>query len=293
VLVSLLTCAVAAQGRGPLDLANASVPAGARRVTYGSDPLQFGELRLPSTKGPHPVAIVIHGGCWLAQLGTMDPRAVAFDNMRPLAAALTQIGVATWNIEYRRLGNAGGGWPGTFQDVGRAADALRAMAREQQFDLTRVIAIGHSAGAHFATWLAARAKIPPESEIYVKDPLALTGVVSLDGPGDLKATLPLQQPVCGRPVITELIGATPDERPERYRDASPIELLPLRVPQDVFAGRMFAALAEPYETAARKAGDRVQSTVLAQAGHFVFIDPESEVWPQIVKSVRRLLALPE
>src|SRR5262247_2842100 len=139
LFVLLLICTVVAQNRSPLDLANAPVPPGARRIAYGSDQLQFGELRLPSKKGPHPVAIVIHGGCWLAKLGNMDERAVALDNMRPLAAALTDAGIATWNIEYRRLGNAGGGWPGTFQDVGRAADFLRTVAAPNNLDLGRVV----------------------------------------------------------------------------------------------------------------------------------------------------------
>jgi hypothetical protein len=103
--------------------------------------------------------------------------------------------------------------------------------------------------------------------------------------------LPLQQPICGRPVISELLGGTPEEHPDRYRDASPIELLPHGIPQEVFAGRMFASLASPYETAAVKAGDVVRTTVLPTAGHFVFIDPESDVWPQVVTSVRRLLSL--
>jgi acetyl esterase/lipase len=213
--------------------------------------------------------------------------------MRPLAAALTRVGIATWNIEYRRLGHPGGGWPGSFRDVASAADFLRTVAREHRLDLKRVIAIGHSAGGHLATWLAARGRLQPASELYVKDPLPLTGVVNLDGPADLRATLPLQQSVCGRPVVTELIGATPDERPDRYRDASPVEMLPLGVAQDVFAGRMFATLAGPYDSAARKAGDTVHTTVLAEAGHFIFIDPDSDVWPQIARSARRLLSMPE
>src|SRR5688572_30705675 len=108
IAIAVLTGTVAAaQSRGPVELADAAVPPGARRLAYGTEALQFGELRLPSTKGPHPVAIVIHGGCWLAKLGNYDPRAVALDNMRPVAAALTAAGIATWNIEYRRLGDAG------------------------------------------------------------------------------------------------------------------------------------------------------------------------------------------
>jgi acetyl esterase/lipase len=269
------------------------VPPGAKRITYGSDPLQFGELRVPSTKGPHPVAIVVHGGCWLAKIGNMDARASAIDNMRPLAAALTDAGIATWNIEYRRLGHEGGGWPGTFQDAAHAADFVRTLAGDNELDLTRVIAIGHSAGGHLAMWLAGRGKLATTSPLYIKDPLRLTGVVDLDGPPDLKATIPLQQPICGSPVITNLLGGTPEERPDRYRDGSPIEMLPLRVPQAVFMGKMFAGQAAPYEAAVARTSDTLQLTVLADAGHFVFIDPGSDVWPQILTATRRLLALPD
>jgi len=286
----LLASAVAAQTRGPLDLANAPVPPGARRIAYGTDPLQFGELRVPSTKGPHPVAIVVHGGCWLAKLGTMDERAVAIDNMRPLASALTDAGIATWNIEYRRLGHTGGGWPGSFQDVANAADFVRTLAKAHQLDLMRVVAIGHSSGGHFAMWLAARTKLPRASELYTANPLTLAGVVNLDGPADLKATLAVQQRICGSPVITDLIGGAPDERPERYRAASPIELLPIGVRQEFFAGRMFGAQVAPYEAATQKAGDAMRPTLLPDAGHFVFIDPQSDVWPQVLAAVQRLLA---
>ncbi len=293
LILSLLTCTVAAQNRSPLDLANAQVPAGARRLAYGTDPLQFGELRVPSTRAPHPVAVVVHGGCWVAKLGNMDGRAVALDNMRPLAAALTDAGIATWNIEYRRLGNEGGGWPGTFHDVANATDFLRTLARDHQLDVARVIAIGHSAGGHLAMWLAARQKLAKTSDLYTGDPLRLIGVVDLDGPADLKATLPLQQPVCGSPVITNLIGGSPEQRPERYRDASPIELLPLGVPQAFFAGRMFGAQVAPYEAAVKRAGDVLQTTVNPEATHFVFIDPQSDIWPQVMANIRRLLSIPQ
>jgi len=293
LFLAVFTGVAAAQTRGPLDLANAPVPAGAQRIAYGTDPLQFGELRVPSTPGPHPVAIVVHGGCWLAKLGNMARNAVALDNMRPVAAALTDAGIATWNIEYRRLGNEGGGWPGTFRDVGNAADFLRTLARERRLELTRVIAIGHSAGGHLAMWLAARQKLTNTSDLYVGNPLRLAGVVDLDGPADLRATLPLQQPVCGAPVVTNLLGGSPEERPERYRDGSPVERLPLGVPQAFFAGRMFAEHVPPYEAASKRAGDTVVTTVLPTATHFVFIDPQSEVWPQVLSSVRRLLSMRE
>jgi acetyl esterase/lipase len=283
----------AAQSRGPLELANAQVPPGARRLAYGSDPLQFGELRVPTGTGPHPVAIIVHGGCWVAKLGNNDERMVAINNMRPLAAALTEAGIATWNVEYRRLGHSGGGWPGTFHDVAQAADYVRTLAKENALDLRRVIAIGHSAGGHLVMWLGARSRIAKSSELYTSNPLPLSGIVNLDGPSDLKATIEVQQPICGRPVITDLIGGTPDQQPERYRAASPIEMLPVGVGQELFAGRMFAGQVQPYETAAKKAGDVLRTTVLAEAGHFVFIDPQSDVWPQVMAAVQRLVAKPQ
>jgi acetyl esterase/lipase len=290
IIVALLSASVSAQSRNPVQLATAAVPEGARRIAYGADPLQFGELRVPSGKGPHPLAIVIHGGCWLAQLPGLDARAVAIDNMRPLAAALTEAGIATWNIEYRRLDHAGGGWPGSFQDVARAADFARTLAKTNALDLSRVTAVGHSAGGHFAMWLAARPRLPKTSELYADNPLPLTGVVDLDGPADMKATLAVQQPVCGRPVINELLGGSPETQPVRFREASPIEMLPLGVKQEFFAGQMFEAHAAPYEAAAKKAGESPRMTVLPRAGHFTFIDPQSDVWPQVLAAVQRTLS---
>jgi acetyl esterase/lipase len=283
-LVALL---LLAQDRGIDDLLKLPVTP-ASRIAYGVGPLQFGELRVPQGRGPHPVVIVIHGGCWLAKLGNLDDRAVALDLVRPIAADLTAKGFATWNIEYRRIGNEGGGWPGSFQDVARAADHLRKIAAENRLDLTRVVAIGHSAGGHFALWLAARHKLPTSSELYVKDPLKLKGIVDLDGPGDLKSVIPMQQPVCGAPVITQLMG-NPEERMQRYRDGSPVEMLPLGVPQEIFAGRMFAAQTPAYVDAAKHAGDAVNAAIAAQAGHFVFIDPGSSTWVEVVKSISKLL----
>ena len=108
-------------------------------ISYCHDPAQFGELRVPAGKGPFPVAIVIHGGCWM--------KFADLYNTAPMADALRNAGVATWNIEYRRADQEGGGWPETFQDIAAAADHLRTLAGSYRLDLNKVIAVGHSAGA--------------------------------------------------------------------------------------------------------------------------------------------------
>src|SRR5258706_4695885 len=118
------------------------------RLAYGAEPFQFGELYLPDNAGPHPVVILIHGGYWRARYG--------LDLMIGLAHDLAARGVAVWNIEYRRVGNPGGGWPGTLLDVALAADNLKIVAQAYALDLQRVIPIGHSAGGHLAFWPAAR-----------------------------------------------------------------------------------------------------------------------------------------
>ncbi len=190
------------------------------RLVYGADPLQFGDLRLPTTAGPHPLAIVIHGGCWLT----------AFADLRfsaALADALRDTGVATWNIEYRRADYPGGGWTGTFDDVAGAFDHLRLLAPAYNLDLARVIAIGHSSGGSLALWAAARSRLATESALYRANPLDLLGALVLGGPGDLRAFAKVDCEICGSPVVARLLGGTADEVPERYAQPSPVELLPL------------------------------------------------------------------
>src|SRR5947209_17499812 len=116
------------------------------RIAYGSDPLQFGDLRVPQEEGLHPVVIVIHGGFWRANYD--------LEYIGHLCAELTRQGLATWSLEYRRIGNPGGGWPGTLDDVRTGAAHLEKIAAERSLDLKRVVAMGHSAGGHLVLWLA-------------------------------------------------------------------------------------------------------------------------------------------
>src|SRR5215468_9805667 len=215
--IALLTFVRAKQDQSSRSILTRPAPPADARVSYGSNEFQFGELRLPKGPGPYPVAIVIHGGCWMSQYG--------LSYMGHLSAALTEAGVATWSIEYRRVGNQGGGWPGTFEDVSRAADHLRKIAKTYPLDLNRVIAVGHSAGGHLALWLAARKILPKDSPVYSPDPLPLRGVAPLAGITDLRRV----GTACDANV-PQLMGGSATDKTAIYNQASPIDLLPLGVP---------------------------------------------------------------
>jgi acetyl esterase/lipase len=240
-------------------------------ISYGADPFQFGELSLPATKRPHAVAIVIHGGFWRSKYG--------LDYIRPVCDELTQAGIATWNLEYRRIGNPGGGWPGTFEDVEAGADKVAAIAVHNGLDLNRVIAIGHSAGGHLAFWLAARRKF-------------LAGAISLAGVVDLRRAWELQ---LSNTVVADFLGGSPDEVPDRYAFASPIERLPLGIPQRLFHGTADDSvpleISERYVQAAQSSGDDAQLIVLPNASHFDVVDPRTKEFAQVLAAAAMLCSL--
>lgn len=253
------------------------------RIQYGSDPLQFGDLRLPDKTHPggYPVAVFVHGGGWSSNWN--------LDYSQPLVEALTNAGVATWNIEYRRMGNDGGGWPGSYLDVGEGYDHLRELADEFDLDLDRVVVIGHSSGGNFSHWLAGRHNIPEGTTLHTPDPLPVSGAVSLAGTLDLE----LRQQI-GPPVILDLLDVESEEEAQpRYAQASPRHLLPLDIPQEVIIGSedsdYLIEVSEAYVEAATKAGDDVNYTFLEGANHFDIVDPCGPAWPLIAEAVFSLM----
>ena len=265
-----------------------ALPASApdRRVVYGDDSSQYGELRVPAGRGPFPVVVLIHGGCFKSTYASLR-------DLSPMADALRPDGVATWNIEYRRVGQPGGGWPGTYLDVGRAVDHLRTLALEHALDLGRVVVVGHSAGGNLAMWAAARARLPLSSAVYAAQPLPVRGVVDLAGPVDLTANIDGYQTLCRDTVITGLLGGPPAAVPGRYAHASPIRLLPLGVPQVLVIGEhedfVPRPLMEAYAQAAAAAGDRVRLVVIPRVGHFEIASPRVPTWQQIRLAINSLI----
>ncbi len=222
--------------------------------------------------GPHPVVVLIHGGYWRARYG--------LDLMNALAADMVSRGFVVWNLEYRRIHNPGGGWPGTFEDVAAGFDALVRHAERYQVDLSRVVVVGHSAGGHLALWLAARRQLtrgPGAAPALVP-----SGVIALAAVSDLHQANELK---LSDNAVAELLGGDYEQVPERYRHTSPMHLLPLGVRQLLVHGTaddmVPRALTENYASAAAVARDACASIQLPDVNHVDVIDPSSTAWAAI------------
>ncbi|MFM9864984.1 MAG: alpha/beta hydrolase family protein [Micropepsaceae bacterium] len=257
-------------------------------VTYGSAPHQFAELWLPAGKGPHRTLVMIHGGCWLAALPGTELMAYISEDLR-------QSGYAVWNLDYRRIGEKnGGGYPNTFTDTAAAIDKLREIAPAKNLDLRKLVAIGHSAGGHLATWSAARPRLPKASALATPNPLPMTGVVSLAGINDLKAYRATGPSACGGPpTIDALTGAADRRNVDVFADTSPAALLPIGVRQSVISGALDKivppAFGKNYADVAAKNGDTVKEITIENAGHFELIDPTSDAWKTIRAEIDALM----
>jgi acetyl esterase/lipase len=262
-----------------------ALPGPGEHLSYGTGPQQFGELRVPKGAGPFPVVVLIHGGCW--------QNAFDYVYMTRLAAWLTERGVATWTIEYRRLGDDGGGWPGTFLDVADATDALVGIASKSRLDLKRVYAAGHSAGGELALWLASRAKLPESSELYRKNPVALRGVLGLAAITNLEKYR-IGPPNSCHSSVEPLLGGAPDKVPKRYAEASPSQRLPLGVRQIFIQGEndpiVDDASVREYVEAAKKAGDDATILRLPGAGHFEACIPLAQTETVFEEGLRLLVS---
>ena len=250
-----------------------------RRVRYGRDRRNhWGNLHLPAGPGPHPVAVVLHGGFWR---GIWTLRLT-----EKVSADLAVRGWAAWNVEYRRTGRlGGGGWPNTFLDVAAAIDHLATITDEHELDVDRVVTVGHSAGGHLALWAAARPTLPEgapgaDPKVRVRRAVGMAPVADLAKAHELGV---------GGQAVARLLGGAPDVVPGRCELASPAARLPIGVPQVLVHGTddgaVPLALSRAYTDAAAAAGDEVELVTVPDEGHMACLDTQSAAWRAAAEAV--------
>ena len=248
------------------DILSLTPPKADARVAYGSDGNQFVDLRMPKGKGPHPLAICLHGGFWRAKYD--------LEYLGHACAALAAKGVATANVEYRRVGDAGGGWPGTFADIRAAYQFLMQNAARYGFDARRVMVLGHSAGGQLALCLAAH-------EAGVKAAISLAGLVDLQQVYELHLS---------SDAVVEFLGGTSSEVADHYREADPMKLA-IRARQWLVHGDaddiVPPSFSKDYVRAKTKAKEDAKLLAIAGAGHFEIVDPRSGAWGEVERVVAR------
>ncbi len=255
------------------------LPFTCQTLRYGPSHSQEADLYLPSIPRP-PVVCLLHGGFWRMPYGRNQMLAVAED--------LVSRGYAVWNIGYRRVGEAGGGWPGSLVDVASAVDHLATLVHEgMDLDLDRVATVGHSAGGQLALWSAAKTletSLPGPVRVQ---PMAVAALAAV---ADLRAAWKLG---LGSGAVAAFLGGSPSERPERYAAASPLERLPLGTRQLILHGTLDEALpvglSQDYAAAAQAAGDDVAFVELASTGHMDYLDPRSEAHATLCDWLTRII----
>lgn len=260
-------------------------PAPTARIAYGPAPSQYAELFVPAGAGPFPVAVLVHGGCWSARLGGIV-------QMRAMAGALVKGGIAVWSVEYRRVDEEGGGYPGMYEDAEHALTALVAEAPARHLDLGRIVGIGHSAGGHLVQWLAGRARLPATSPLREAGGLAIQEIIGLGSLGDLRAQAERIKDVC-RVDVAQLAGAADAARPDPFADTSAAALVGNGSHTTLIHGAVDdiapPEVATAYATIARAAGDAVDTIVLPDASHFDEVAPASPAWTIVLPVIRRAL----
>lgn len=278
----------AAHAADPVELATfvaLARPAPTVVLRYGAAPSQSVDLFLPrdggssdqgsSDGGPHPLAILIHGGCW-------NVRTAGREQLRHIGAELASQGIAVWNIGYRRANEDGGGYPGTFLDVGRGIDRLRSAAARYHLDLSRTVLVGHSAGGHLALWAMARDNLPVASPLYGAQPFLPRSVISLAGVGDLEAFARFVPLHCGPGVIEKLVPSSADA----YVEISPAAMPPPKGPVVMISG-ILDRLVPPYaahdyvRAMRRKQAASTERVDIPDAGHFDLVTPGTRAWTEV------------
>ena len=247
-------------------------------LRYGTGPRAFAELRVPPGKGPFPLAVLYHGGCWKTGVATQA-------YLAPLATRWRQLGIATLNVDYREVGD-GGGWPGSFEDWQASAKLIDEVAARYPIDRARVTLVGHSAGATPVQWLAAEQG--PDGPVGARAPLAVRAAIVFDGPADVGLERGAFDALCQFGAVDPFMGGSPKTVPQRYAAISP-EGHPPRVAEIRFEMARMPPAPGAAQKAIRAGGAALTVHVNEGASHFAILTPGDPVYQADEPALLRVL----
>ncbi len=268
------------------DLTSRPLPSPTTTIRYREGDAGVIDLWLPDGEGPHPVILMIHGGCWQKTIADRTLMNYAAEDLRSR-------GLAVWNIEYRGVDEVGGGYPGTFLDVSGAIDALVDADPAFNLDTDHVVAFGHSAGGHLAVWAATRGSLSEGSPLFEAEPFPIDTVINSGGLADLQASEPVTLTSCLADIAEDLIGVPSNDRPNPFSDTSPAELLPPNAHIISVNGSLDRiappALGSAFTAIVRDAGGQATYREIENAGHVELIAPGTEAFETQAELMREAI----
>jgi len=248
------------------DLTAIPLPVSDATLQYGPDSLHIADIFKPDSDALNPAILIIHGGCWLNQYDRYY--------MSHLASTLSDSGLVAVNIEYRRVGDTGGGWPGTFDDIRLAYSYLKVNSETLRIDTTQIYVTGHSAGGHLALWLAA-------NDESVAGVIGLAAITNLSeyatGSGSCQRATP------------QLMNGLPDADSTNYAQADPMILQNPQSPLVLISAEL-DVIVPPSENTPYVTKTRAQHHILDDVGHFDLVAPISPAWPDIIDIILKMTA---
>ncbi len=270
------------------DLKSRDLPSPNVIIPYGHRDYQLIDLWLPADKGPHPVVIMVHGGCWQKSIADRTL-------MNYAASSLREAGLAVWNIEYPGVDEDGGGYPGTFNNVAKAANFMHSFCHVYHLDMGRVAGFGHSAGGHLMTWYAASPNLSVQSQISCRREICMRGVINSGGLADLKASESVTLSSCLADIKPLLTGPPTRDRPDPLSDTSSDRLLPTDVKIVSINGDKDEIapphLGESFTANAKAKGNDAEFHNIPHEGHVELISPGTKSFTKQLEILIGMLAV--
>ncbi|MGY0311744.1 alpha/beta hydrolase family protein [Alteromonas macleodii] len=208
--------------------------------------------------------IFIHGGCWLNAYG--------YEHAKGMYHALAELGMGVYITEYRRVGDEGGGWPGSLDDVTQAiSTALKRIENEGRY--TNIYIAGHSAGGHLALLAAQRLSSSSLnlSRANIKRIIGLAAITDIQ-------SYAMGHNSC-QSATAKFMNGTPGDVPTAYQRATP------RPTHGSLPITLLQGDADSIVPARHAVLSGTNQKIIKNGGHFDWLHPESTSFDALLEVI--------